>query len=177
MHMVRPSSLSPRIVVYGRAYTPDFDTSKPRVNVFKSYDMTANLARATVGLPVYIEHDERYEVGHVCDAFVDEHSYLNVYLYLAGNEVIMERLPHAIGERYYQGLSMGTNVLLDEHSRCFSQVVDVIPTEVSIVRTPDRPRSFIFDYWHVPDDVLDVNAFVKALRRSGSSRLYNHHIP
>jgi len=153
------------IVVFGRAYTPDYDLLTPPVNVFKVDQMNADLVRQTIGLPVFIEHDTRYDVGYVFDAFIDEFRNLNTFLYISGNDMVNELLPAALREKFYTGLSMGTDVVLDERSKCYTTVAGVRPTEVSLVRTPDRPNAMIEEYWVVPRYVENKTAFVKNLTR------------
>jgi len=158
------------IVVYGRAYTPDWNADTPTVNVFKSEQMNSQLATDTKGLPVFIEHDDKYPIGEVVDAYIDESRNLNTFLYISGNDLVNRKLPDTLDphpmtkKRFYSGLSMGTDVALDQKSKCYTQVVGVKPTEVSLVRNPDRPEANIYDYWIVPRSSTDRDAFVSDLK-------------
>jgi hypothetical protein len=144
------------IIIHGKAYTPDYNLDAPLVNVYKSNQMTSELANKTKSLPVYVEHDSDFTVGKVVDSYIDENRNLNTFLHISGNDIVNSKLPPALeidphtNKRYYTGLSMGTDVLLDESSKCYTTVKSVIPKEVSIVRNPDRPNAFIDNFWLLP---------------------------
>lgn len=158
MTFLNDNDENPRdIIVYGRAYTPDYDLNSPVVNIYKSNQIDSKLASATDGKPVYIEHDTKYPVGSVLKSEVDSLRNLNTFLEVSGNKMVNSRLPPCLeidpftNKRYYGGLSMGTDVELDV-SKTYTTVKSVRPTEVSIVRNPDRPQANIYDYWIVPRD-------------------------
>ena len=160
------------VVVFGRSYTPDYDNTGMKTNVFKSKEIDDKLARQTKGLPVYIEHDSRHQIGYVADSFVDELRTLNSFLYISGNKTVNEKfLDGALsidplsGRRFYNGLSMGSKVELDWESKPYVQAKGVTPTEISVVQTPDRPHANIFDYYVVPNSVEEPNEFVGELSR------------
>ena len=158
------------LVVLGVIYTPDHANSGKgfRTNVYRPEDINADLVDQCVGLPVYIEHDDEFTVGEVLMAFRDENHNLNAFLHIAGNKLVNQRLPGALdidpetNQRFYTGLSMGTDVYLDETSEDYTFVKEVIPKEVSIVRTPDRPGAEIIDYWVLPRHV-DATEYVSEL--------------
>ena len=165
------------ILVYGVAYTPDWSVDTPVVNVYKPNHMTDDLAKQTVGLPVFVEHDCEYPIGNVADAFVDETRNLNTFLHVKGNPLANKKLPSALAvdastrRRHFSGLSMGTDVLLDDNSKCYTQVSAVVPTEVSIVKNPDRPKSYIKDYWVLPRlDERETQQYIKDIIRAESSK-------
>lgn len=144
------------IIIHGCAYTPDYDMNSPVVNIFKRNQMNTALCNQTKNLPVFIEHDTRVPVGKVVDCYIDEQRNLNTFLHISGNRLVNQKLPQTLeidpftNKRYYTGLSMGTNVRLDDTSRGFTTVRDVTPTEVSIVRNPDRKGALVKNHWLVP---------------------------
>jgi len=163
------------IVVYGTAYTPDYDADAPRTNVFKHADMTPELAAKTVGLPVFIEHDDAYPIGTVAHAEIDARRFMRVALHVRGNPIAAELLPGALsvdpdtGKRFFTGLSMGTDVTLDLRSRAFTTVAAVRPTEISIVRRPDRPMADITDYDLVPHSTTRKELFATIRKKFESA--------
>jgi hypothetical protein len=160
------------VVVFGRSYTPEYDNDGIKTNVYKSQEINDKLARQTVGLPVYIEHDDRYPVGWVADSFVDELRTLNSFLYITGNRTVNEKILDGAlaidpmtNKRYYSGLSMGTRVELDTESRPYVFAKGAHPKEISIVQEPDRPNAHIFDYWVVPRHNEEPKEFVNEISR------------
>lgn len=154
------------IVVLGTAYTPDRCDASPTVNVLKTKHMNLDLVDKTKDLPVFIEHDDKYPIGKVVKTFLDEKRNLNAFLEISGNKLVNSKLPATLeidphtNQRYYSGISMGTDVLLDETSKCYTHVKEVRPKELSIVKTPDRPNALIRNHWLVPRD-QDVHEFVQ----------------
>lgn len=157
MTFLQDNEENPRdIVIHGTAYVPDWNMESPVVNIFKSNQINRDLCNRTKNLPVFIEHDTNVPVGTVVDCYVDEKRNLNTFLHISGNKMVNKKLPLTLeidpftNKRYYTGLSMGTNVRLDETSRGFTTVKDVTPTEVSIVRNPDREGALLKNHWLVP---------------------------
>lgn len=160
------------ILIFGKSYTPEYDLRSIKTNEYKSNEINDTLAKKTVGLPVFIEHDDRYPVGHVADSFVDERRNLNSFLYVSGNRAVNEQLLSGAiaidpmtNKRFYSGLSMGTQVALDVESKPYVFVQGVTPKEISIVQEPDRPNAFIQDYWVVPKHVEEPKEFVESITR------------
>lgn len=160
------------VVVFGRSYTPEYDNCGLKTNVYKSKEITSKLARDTVDLPVYIEHDDRYDCGFVADSFVDELRTLNSFLYITGNRTVNEKflegalsIDPMTNTRYYGGLSMGTQVELDCTSKPYVFAKGAKPKEISVVQKPDRPHANIFDYYVVPKSAEEPKEFVKELSR------------
>lgn len=160
------------VVVFGRSYTPEYDNEGIHTNVYKSKQIDSKLARQTVDLPVYIEHDDRYNCGFVADSFVDELRTLNSFLYITGNRTVNEKflegalsIDPMTNTRYYSGLSMGTQVELDCVSKPYVFAKGAKPKEISVVQKPDRPHANIFDYYVVPKSVEEPKEFVEELSR------------
>lgn len=160
------------VVVFGRSYTPEYDNKSLKTNIYKSREIDDKLARSTVGLPAYIEHDDRHQVGHVADSFVDEIRTLNSFLYITGNRKVNETflsgalsIDPMTNKRYYNGLSMGTKVELDHESKPYVFAKGCSPKEISVVQTPDRPHANIFSYYVVPKSNEEPKEFVANLSR------------
>jgi hypothetical protein len=180
MTFLNDNDENPRdIIVYGRAYTPDYNLNTPVVNVFKSNQIDYRLADATNGKPVFIEHDTKYPVGKVLKSEVDPLRNLNAFLEVSGNKLVNSKLPPCLeidpftNKRFYSGLSMGTDVELNI-GKTYTTVKSVRPTEVSIVKNPDRPNAYIYDYWLVPRDYKGSEYLTDYVL--GSDKLKRHHL-
>lgn len=163
------------ILVMGCAYTPHF--GEEDTTLFKHDQMTDEFAKSVKGLPVYIEHDKRKQIGDVRDAYINESRQLMTLLHLVGDDYANQKLPHAFYRgpendfrSYYNGLSLGNSVDFKiDHRDGYSlkEIVGNRPSEVSIVREGDRPMTSIKDYWLVPnresiDDYInrEINPFI-----------------
>jgi hypothetical protein len=153
------------LLLYGRGYTPDYDTTRQARNLLRCDEMTQDMVSCVQGLPVLIEHDPRYVVGSVVGALVDFESNLNVFLHITGNDVVTSHLRRALdidastGKPFFTGFSMGTEVTLDMSTRCFTTVKSVMPKEMSVVAKPDQPGCLIDKFWEIPPGI-DVSHFV-----------------
>jgi hypothetical protein len=141
------------LLLYGRGYTPDYDTTRQARNLLRCDEMTPEMVSSVQGLPVLIEHDPRYVVGRVVGALVDFESNLNVFVHIAGNDVVTNHLRRALDIDTSTGFSMGTEVTLDMTTRCFTTVESVVPKEMSVVVKPDQPGCLIYKFWEMPPDV------------------------
>jgi hypothetical protein len=128
--------------------------------------MTDEFAKKLIGLPVYIEHDERHQIGNVVDAFVNEKRQIKALLHIHGNVKVNELLPSTLykdplndSRGYYNSLSLGNSVGLVKNGNSVS-VSENTPSEISICMDGDRPMTEIDDYWFVPKGT-DVKAFIK----------------
>lgn len=146
------------ILVMGCAYTPHYGDEE--TTLFKHSQMTNDFAKNVVGLPVYIEHDKSKQIGVVKDAFINESRQLMTLLHLTGDDYANSKLPHAFYKgpennyrSFYNGLSLGNSVEFKlDHRDGYSikEIVNNIPSEVSIVQEGDRPLTAIKDYWLLP---------------------------
>lgn len=146
------------ILVMGCAYTPHY--GEEETTLFKHNQMTNDFAQQVMGLPVYIEHDKSKQIGVVKDAYINESRQLMTLLHLTGDEYANSKLPHAFYKGpennytgFYNGLSLGNSVnfkLDHKDGYTIKEIVDNVPSEVSIVREGDRPLTSINDYWLVP---------------------------
>lgn len=143
------------IFVLGTAYVPRF--SDDDTTLLKYSEITADLARKVVNLPVYIEHDTRYQIGEVYDAYMDERKNLKALLHVYGNPYVNNILPHALAggveDRYYKSFSLGNTVNFRTVGEDRYAVGDKEPQEISICRLGDVPGTYIDDYWIVPNSV------------------------
>lgn len=121
-------------------------------------NMTNELARRVLGLPVYIEHDTVIQIGEVSKAIIDDLQRLVVTMTIYHNSLIVSHLSDCIaidgktGRRaLFTGISAGTRVQLarvnmSDGEHYLSTVGPASFTEFSIVETPDSPGCLITDW-------------------------------
>lgn len=145
------------IIVDGVAYTPhnDIDTDNVWLTIT---EMTNELAKKVIGLPVYIEHDiEAPHVGYVKNAYISNELNLIVKLVLDVdffNQFLIEQLTpcNRTGKPILRDLSLGHRCIKHINKQTkIGKIVKKIPKEVSLVRKGDRPNCHIFNIDIVPN--------------------------
>jgi hypothetical protein len=151
------------ILILGCCYTPESneDYEGP---YFKYNEITHDLLNTIRNKEVFIEHDlydketgeKRQPIGKVVDAYINSDGQVMSFLHITGDPVANSLIPHGLikddtGKRYYNDLSLGHGVVFDiDEEQDKINIEQKIPEEVSIVRTGDRPKTNIVDYWLLP---------------------------
>ena len=151
------------LLIIGTAYFPEFEEKES--TLFTASEMTREFADSVKSLPVYIEHDEKHQVGTIADAYIDENRQLKTMLHIHGNALAKEKLPAALSkdpeshEAFFQGLSLGNTIGLERNDSKI-RVCENTPCEVSIVRKGDRPRTYI-DSWEYLPASMTVQEYIR----------------
>ena len=136
------------VLVHSVTYTPEYDLTTPRTNVFKYTDMDDNLAKKTRNLPVLYEHQDEHHIGQVVDSFVDYKRHLHSLMLLNKNENALSHVIPGLYNNSIPGASMGTKVQLETDD--YAKIKSVEPEEISLVGQPDRKGCNIQGTWMVP---------------------------
>lgn len=136
-------------IVAGVGYTPEW-VQKYKSNVLEPYEMTAQMAASTIGLPVYIEHDTSVPIGVVHSAYINLMKELMVNLRIYANRTVLQHLLPKLKNRFFRGISAGTEVIMKDavtrNGIAYRTVDSVRFIEFSIVMSPDRPNCTIKSY-------------------------------
>ena len=98
------------IIIIGIGFVP---ASEQGSHMLTRNEMTEELAKSAVGLPVFIEHDLTMPIGQVKSAYIDQETKnLLVELRIFHNPDIICHLSEALSIRRFSGLSVGTTVTL-----------------------------------------------------------------
>lgn len=137
-------------IVHGIGYTPEWNQDH-RSNVFEPHEMTEELAKSTIGLPVFINHDDSVPIGIVHDAKINCKKELQVWLRIYYNNILLKHLIDMIRNRSFKGISAGTQVIIIESKTRngvpYKTVSKITFKEFSIVDFPDRPNCIISDFY------------------------------
>lgn len=152
------------ILVMGNAYTPHYGNDE--TTLFTHEEMNANFTKQLENLPVFIEHDTKFQIGNVVDSFVNENRQIKTLLHIHGNKMVNQILPGTLykdpennSRGYYNSLSLGNDIgLVREGDRV--TVKENVPSEISICMNGDRPKTEIDDYWLIPRG-KDVKEFIR----------------
>jgi hypothetical protein len=143
------------IIIMGSAYTPHYGDEE--TTLFRDSEMNSDFTNKLKNLPVYIEHDTKYQIGNVVDAFINERRQAKTLLHIHGNSEVNKRLPATLYKDpenncrgYYNSLSLGNDVGLSVDDNSNVRVDTNVPTEISVCMNGDRPMTEIDDYWFVP---------------------------
>jgi len=154
------------VLVLGVAYTPAYEDGE--TTLFKYSEMTPAFAESLRGLPVYVEHDTRIQIGTVHSAYINDSLQAVALLHIHGNTMVCDRLPAFLdrdprtGRAFYNAFSLGNELLLWRNPDTDAvEVMSNTPSEVSVCVDGDRPQTDILDYWVVPT-TCDVAAWVEA---------------
>lgn len=150
------------LIVIGIGYTPIYEESY-HGTLFSHEEMTEELARCVRGIPCCVEHDDKIPIGYVLDSEITSTMQLRVALHIHGNDMVLEALPGALQERYFNSLSLGHDVSFDIRDSYVS-VHAKRPSEISIVRAGDRPLTHIEDFAFVPPGVHVQEYYRKHIR-------------
>jgi len=149
------------IIVQGCAYTPEYDDAHHGTNL-KYDEIDCALTDHVKGLPCFIKHDAVHEkgtprqpIGKIVDAYVNGEGELMTLLHISGDPVVLSLSPSKLiqgqnNKRFYNGLSLGSNVVIHETEKFNTKIYSKTPTEVSIVREGDRPKAKILNCWMIP---------------------------
>lgn len=152
------------IIILGSAYTPYYGDNVS--TLFNHNEMNSEFVKKLKDLPVFIEHDTKHQIGNVVDSYVNEKRQLKTLLHIHGNREVNKRLPATLykdpengSKGYYNSLSLGNNVALEQDENNFVHLRANVPSEVSVCMNGDRPMTEIDDYWFVPKGT-DVAEFI-----------------
>jgi hypothetical protein len=112
--------------------------------------MNQQMINHVIGLPVFIEHDDRFQIGVILNAYIDILYNLCVILEIkqSMNSYIFSGIDQYVkrtGRFPYMGLSLGTNVKISTSDKKI-KVEEISPIEVSIVSNPDREGADILHF-------------------------------
>lgn len=170
----------PDIIVLGFAYTPAYGMANQKTTLFLYEEMTPGFAQSLVGLPVHIEHDDRYRIGTVVEAFVNVRGQVVVMLHITGLRFVNERLPAALqrdpatGRAFYGALSLGNDIGFAMRDGRLV-VASNRPSEISICGAGNRPMTDIVDFWLVPPEST-ASIAVEYVKRNLMPKLPNAHL-
>ena len=150
------------ILILGCCYTPEHETNYEGP-LYRYDEIDSKLVDSLKDKDVYIEHDivddkgqKRNPIGKVVDAYINSDGNVMSFLHITGDPIASSLIPHGLvkdenGRRYYNDLSLGHGVIFDiDKNKDNIKIEEKIPEEISIVRTGDRPRTHIKDYWLLP---------------------------
>ena len=133
------------IIIIGIGFVP---ASEQGSHMLTRNEMTEELAKSAVGLPVFIEHDLTMPIGQVKSAYIDQETKnLLVELRIFHNPDIICHLSEALSIRRFSGLIvLGQPDLLGIFQEYYSMLERSIFTEFSVVEIPDSPGCLIIDW-------------------------------